>query len=126
MAHSRLIVRKSCEFRVRQEADRVQIVVDGQMAIDLDWAATEQLIAALKVKKLLAEEWAKREQIATDSAILLRAGAPFALSARQDVKDEAVKRACHDRVLRQMPLIKSQEKFGHPHFETLPLKEKKP
>ena len=122
-----IVVPKSREFRVRQEADRVLFIIDGQVVCDLDWKATDTLIAALRQKKLLAEEYAKAPQIARDSAILLRAGARMVLSGRKDITEEACKMAAHDRDLRRyMPSIKSQESFGHPVFEIKPPAEKQP
>lgn len=116
-----LVIPKETEFRIRQEADRVLVIVDGRCVADLDWRAADTLIAALRQKKLLAEEYAKRDQIARDSAILLRAGARMVLSARPDVKTEAATIAAHDRDLRRyMPTIRSQESFGHPVFELQP------
>lgn len=119
-----VIVPKLQEFRIRQEGDRVHVIVDGQVAIDLPWQAADKLWMGVRAKTRLAEEYAKRDQIAYDSAILVRAGAGFALSSRPDVKDEVKKIAAHDRGLRRyMPSIKSQEKFGHPVFETMPAKK---
>jgi hypothetical protein len=110
-----VVVPKLREFRVRQEGDRVHVIVDGQVVLDLQWDAAELLWKALREKTLRAEEVAKATVIARDSAILLRAGARLVLSRARKIVDEAVKMAGHDRDLRRyMPLVKSQESFGHP------------
>jgi hypothetical protein len=48
----------------------------------------------------LAEEWATRERIADDAAILHRSGAPFGLANHPRIREEAGKRADGDRKLR--------------------------
>lgn len=119
-----IVIPKQTEFRIRQEADRVLIIVDGRCVADLDYKAAQTLERAVRAKRLRAEEYAKAEQISKDSAILLRAGARMVLSDRADIKQEAVKLAAHDRDLRRfMPSIRSQESFGHPVFETHPPKK---
>lgn len=120
-----IVIPKQTEFRIRNEGDRVLLIVDGRCVADLDYKAAKTLEDAIKVKRLRAEEYANANQIARDSAILLRAGARMVLSDRQDIKDEAAKMAAHDRDLRRyIPSIKSQESFGHPVFEVHPPKEK--
>lgn len=116
-----IVIAKQITFATRAEGNRVLVIADGQCILDLEWNAAEQLIHGLRISKLKAEEFDKREHLAQDSAIMLRAGMPLVLSARQDVKDEAVKRAAFDSDLRRyMPGIPSQQKFGHPVIEVLP------
>jgi len=119
-----VIVPKQVEFRVRQEGDRVLLIINGQCVADLEWKAAEVLWQALREKTRRAEEVAKAFSVARDSAILLRAGARMVLSGSRKIIAEAVKMAGHDRDLRRfMPFIKSQESFGHPVVEKLPPKE---
>lgn len=123
-----IILKPTHDYTVRQEIEngRVLILRDGVVVVDMPWEMVDEFCKVMRVKKLLCEEYAKREQLAQDSAILLRAGAQMALSARQDVKDEAAKRAVHDRELRRSNLkgITSGEAFGHPVIEVHPPKPK--
>lgn len=123
-----IITKAAHDIGVRQELEhgRVIILKDGVPVIDMPWEMVDDFCKAMRLKKLLCEEYANREQLAQDSAILLRAGAQMALSARQDVKDEAAKRAVHDRELRRSNLkgITSGEAFGHPVIEVRPPKPK--
>jgi hypothetical protein len=116
-----IIEKSSYDYRFKREGKRVLVLRDGVCVADWPYEFVKHaVLPTLREQMLRCEELDKAEDIARDSAILLRAGAPFALSDRQDIKDEAVKLACHDRQLRQMPYIRSQEKFGHPTFEVKP------
>jgi hypothetical protein len=116
-------VPRVAEFRVRQEGDRVYLVINDQCVADLQWDAAQALWQALRVKTLEAEEYAKANQVALDSAILLRAGARMVLSSNSKIVDEAKTLAAHDSRLRAcMPHIKSQEAFGAPTLISLPPK----
>ncbi len=124
-----IIIKASHDYTIKQEIEngRVLIMRDGVVVVDMPWEMVDEFTKILRTKKLLCEEYAKREQIAQDSAIMLRAGAPYILSSRQDVADEATKRAVHDRELRRsnLPMITSGEKFGYPVIEVLPPKPQK-
>lgn len=128
MSRGHIITKPTHDYGVGAEIEhgRVLLKRDGVVVVDIPYEMVDDIIKAIRQKKLLCEEYAKADQIARDSAIMLRAGAPYALSARPDIRDEAVKLAVHDRQLRQMPYIKSQEKFGAPVIEVYPpqLKEK--
>lgn len=105
------------ELTVRQEGDRVLLLRNGQLLAAMPWQAADVLARAILSQARRAEEYAKAEQIAYDSAILLRAGAPFALSSRPDILAEAKKEAAWNSDLRrymQNRGIQSQEKFGTP------------
>jgi len=120
-----IIMKSSYDYTFRREGKRILVLRDGVCVADWPYEFVKHaVLPLLKEQMLRCEELDKAEKIAFDSAILLRAGAPFVLSDRQDIKDEAVKLACHDRTIRLMPYIKSQEKFGHPTFEVLPPKPK--
>jgi hypothetical protein len=49
----------------------------------------------------MAEEWASRERVADDAAILHRSGAPFGLANHPKIREEAKKRAEGDKKLRR-------------------------
>lgn len=113
-----LIIRPEIKtFDIRQEGTRVILLLNGQEVASLPPDAALLLARALIIQAKKAEELACAEQIALDSAIMLRAGAPFVLSSRPDILTEAKKEAAWGSGLRRyMPDrgIKSQEKFGTP------------
>lgn len=84
--------------------------------VDFEPALARELADALYTCSLLAEEQAKASQIAHDTAILYRSGAPFGLSDHPVIIDEAKKQAAWDTELRRaMPGgIKSAEALGLP------------
>lgn len=126
MSRGHVIAKPAHTYSVGGEVEngRVLLKKDGEVVVDIPYEMVDDFVRAIREKKLLCEEYAQAERIARDSAILLRAGARFVLSARNDIQDEAVKLACYDRALRQMPLIKSQERFGCPTFEARPPRPK--
>lgn len=89
--------------------------VDGRQVLHVQADVAMQLHRGLIAAARLAEEYEKRADIAMDSAILARAGAPFLLSDRQDVRDAALHEAIwNDRLRKIQPLvgIESAEQFG--------------
>jgi hypothetical protein len=101
---------------VRQDYDRVQLVVDGKLIADMPWQKALALADAIRAQAKRAEEWANAEAIAMDHAILLRAGFPIGLTNHPTIQAEAAKIAAWDSDLRRyMPGgIKSQEQVGTP------------
>ena len=94
-----------------------KFLLDGSpVYIDFDPATARALADALYQMSLKVEEHAKAEQIAHDTAILYRSGAPFGLSNHPAIKEEAAKEAAWNTQLRRaMPGgVKSQEAFGMP------------
>jgi hypothetical protein len=91
--------------------------LDGSpVYIDFDTGTAQALADALYKVSLVAEEEAKAERIALDTAILYRAGAPIGLSNHPAIIDEAKKEAAWNTELRRcMPGgVKSEEAFGTP------------
>lgn len=110
--------------RVRCEGDRVLVIVNDRAFMDIGHRQAKELAEAVRAKALEAEEFAMRERLAADGAILLRSGAPFTLSDRPDVQAEAGKLAAWSRALRRfMPGgVKAASMVGTPtvHKETFP------
>jgi hypothetical protein len=91
--------------------------VEGRpVYIDFEPGLARALADALYQCSLIAEEHAKAERIALDTAILYRSGAPFGLSNHPAIVDEAKKEAAWNTELRRaMPGgVKSAEAFGTP------------
>jgi len=91
--------------------------VDGRPAyIDFEPALALNLANGLYQASLKAEEHAKAEAIARDTAILYRAGAPFGLSDHPGIIELAKKEAAWNTDFRRaMPGgVKSAEAFGVP------------
>lgn len=103
------------DVRIRAEGERVLVVVDNRGFMDIGWREAKQLSEALRAKALEAEEFAMRERLVMDGAILARAGAPFTLSNRPDVLEEVKKEAAWSSVLRRfMPGgVKAKGLFGN-------------
>ena len=102
---------------IRQEGPHVLLNFDDKFFVQLEASAAAELCQQLKGQAKLAEEYEQAERIIRDSAMLMRAGAPFALSNNQKIVDAAKQSAAWDSELRRyMPMrgITSQEKFGTP------------
>lgn len=104
------------KVRLHVEGDRVQLVHNGTLLMDLHWQAAKELSRALRQSAARAEQSVKIAQVVTDQAVLIRAGFPLALTTRPDVFKEAGNEAAHNRELRRaIPGgIPSGVKFGTP------------
>jgi hypothetical protein len=104
------------QFSARQEGDHVLLIHNGRLLMNpLPWEAALEIAKAIMAKAKQAEEWAKRETIATDQAILQRAGANFGITSNPVILKEAIHRSQHDRDLRRyMPSIESKGVVGSP------------
>jgi len=101
--------------RIRQVADRVHLELNGKLT-DLPWDAALELARAITAQARLAESHAKAERLIYDSAILLRAGAPFGLAPTRRHLNAAITEAVSNRDLRRyLPGgVRSQEVVGMP------------
>lgn len=101
--------------RIRQHADSVHLEINGRL-IELPWEAAIDIGRGLISKGRLAEAHAKAAGIIYDSAILLRAGAPFTLAPTPRHLHEAKQEAAWNAKLRRyMPWgIRSTEAVGVP------------
>lgn len=115
MGSHNIITPRAINCRVRAEGERVLVIVDERSFMDLGWKEAKQLAEAIRAKALEAEEYAMRERLVQDGAILARAGAPFTLSNRPDVLEEVKKEAAWSPLLRRfMPGgVKARELFGN-------------
>lgn len=119
-------VPKIVQAQVHQEGTRVQVAVNGSLALDLPWDSALEIGKAIIVKARQAEELAKVAAIVSDQALLMRAGLPIGLTARPDMMKEAAKEAAWGRELRRaIPFgnIESAEKFGVPSIKQGPPKK---
>lgn len=120
-----IIIPKIESVTIRQEGDRVVVLSNGQAVLDVPWNAALEIANGIRAKAKLAEEQAHLDEIAGDSAVMLRAGLPFILSNRRDVLDVAKREAAWGDLRRQMPMrgIQSRERFGVPSLIKHPPKE---
>lgn len=86
---------------IRAEGDKVQIIQQGKMVSEMTWQEALEIGNALVRKAHEAEETAKAEQVAQDSALLLRAGLP-PLTDNVHIIKRAHQIATHD-LRRYMP-----------------------
>lgn len=114
--------------KIAQSGPMVILYIDGR-ATELPWEAAKIIANGLMEKALMAEEYAKAEEIIFDQAIMYRSGAPFALSDNPKIKDEAKKEALYNRELRTSNLklvetapggIESRETVGVPAVSHAP------
>ena len=86
---------------IRAEGDKVQIIQQGKLVSEMTWQEALEFGTALIRQAHEAETWAKAEQIAQDSALLLRAGLP-ALTENSHILKRAHQIATYD-LPRYMP-----------------------
>lgn len=122
---TQIIIPKIESVTIRQEYDRVVVLSNGRVVLDVPWNAALEIANGIRAKAKLAEEQAHLDEIAYDSAVMLRAGLPFVLSNRRDVLDVAKREAAWGNLRRYMPDrgIRSREKFGTPTLIKHPPKE---
>lgn len=103
-------------FDIRQDGDRVLLIKEGRLIANMPYSAAKELARALIIQSARAETEAKALQVAADHAILLRTGAPFGLTNRPDIRDEAAKIALYDKDLRRFIPggVKSKEHVAVP------------
>lgn len=101
---------------IRQEGDRVLLIQNGRLVLDLPWQAALDVGRGICAKARLSEEHAKADSVITDQAILIRAGFPLGLTRQPHMIREAIKTANNDRKLRRyIPNgIRSQAVVGNP------------
>ena len=102
--------------RVRHDAGRVLLEVDGKLIADMDWQAALNLSALIRSAGKEAEEYCHANRIIGDQALLQRLGVNMGLTSNPAILAEAGKEAAHNRDLRRyLPGgVRSQEQFGRP------------
>ena len=98
---------------------RVVILLDGKYMCSMDWQVADQCADALRSVARKAEEYAKANHIIDQSALLIRSGAPFALSSDPKIQDAAYTQAQWDTKARKaMPLagVPTPRSFGTPNI----------
>lgn len=86
---------------VMWDHEDVTLFNGGQVGAVLTRPGAKAFGRALIIVARRAEEWVKREALARDAAILLRAGAPLGLTSNAAIQAEAAKIARDDRDLRR-------------------------
>jgi hypothetical protein len=101
---------------VRQEGDRVLLIMGGRLQADLHWKDALRIAKAITNRARVAENYDNLPQLIQDQAILIRAGVPMGLTSHPAALKEAVKSAEGDRNLRRFMRnnIRSKEIFGKP------------
>lgn len=94
----------------------ILVIADGRTILDVPGHAVGDVLTAFVSRIRDAEEIEAHDQIATDAAILLRAGVPMGLTDHPVIRDEAAKRAAWDSDLRRyMPGgVRGSTLFGRP------------
>lgn len=104
------------KFHVRAEGQKVLVNLNDRAFLELEPHVALALAAAITQAAKRADEIRNVDGIIRDSAILMRAGAPFSLSSRPRIVDAARSEAAWNGDLRRyMPGgVKSEEVFGLP------------
>lgn len=104
------------KFVVRAEGDKVLVNLDSRAYLELEPHVAQALAMAITQAAKQADEIRNVDGIIRDSAILMRAGAPFSLSSHPRIVDAArVEAAWSGDLRRYMPGgVKSEEVFGLP------------
>lgn len=84
-----------------QQEDRVLVIKSGQLVMDLEWQVAVDFGRALVSQGRKAEEWAMREQVVIDQAILTRSGVDLPLATHPKIQAEALKESRWNRALRR-------------------------
>lgn len=101
---------------VRAEGSKVLIAVNDRVFLEIGYREGKELVRAVHIAALKAEEYAQAERLVYEGAILARAGLPFTLSDDPRIKDEVRKEAAWNSDLRRyMPGgVKAKEVVGTP------------
>lgn len=89
------------QLAIRREGNRILILRNGVLILEMPYHAALELSKGLHIKAKQAEEEACAEQIIADQSLLIRAGAPFGLTAHRAILRESIKTAQTDRNLRR-------------------------
>lgn len=108
---------------IHRESTRVYLKRGNEVLLDMPWEAALEVGRALIQLGRQAEQVCKIDQVIADQAILMRAGAPIALTGNQAAQQEALKEAMWNPQLRKyMPdrvgNIATAETFGLPVITT--------
>lgn len=109
---------------VRHNGDRVLLTIDGR-SWELPWQAALELSRMLMGAARQCEELAVANRLIADQALLIRAGAPFALSNHPKIRDAARTEAQWDSQLRRyipLPPWRRPVEFGVPSVTQEPPK----
>lgn len=88
-------------IRFIQQEDRVIVTKSGQLVMDLEWQNAVEFGRALLEQGRKAQEWAMRQQIVIDQAILTRSGIDLPLATHPKIQEEALKESRWNRALRR-------------------------
>lgn len=89
------------EFTIRQEGDRVLLILNGRLVASMPWQAAESLAKAIRIQAKSARNFAQRDRLIFDQAILMRTGFPVGLSDHPYILREAAKEAAWNSDLRR-------------------------
>jgi hypothetical protein len=103
------------QFTVKWEGDRVIVIRNGELVHDVHWQAALEIAAAMIAQARKAEEWANKDRIVIDQAILVRAGSSLPLATHPKIQAEALQQSRWNSMLRRfMPNPKPMpDKIGH-------------
>ncbi len=107
-----ILVPRHKEGQVRLEGTSVQVIMDGNVVLDLTWQSALQLAKAMHTVAKKAEELENVEKVILDQAILMRAGTGIGLVTNPTMAKEAIKVAQFDKKLRRYIKQSKIERHG--------------
>jgi len=106
---------------VRRQGDRILLLDSGRLLLELPYPAARELARALLTQAVRVDEVAHAQEVVADQALLLRSGAPFALTQVSGLLHEASRLARYDRSLRRaLPGVVPVAKVGVPSIRLHP------
>lgn len=103
--------------RDQNHPDKVVLLKDGVYVCDMDWSVARAFARGVMSVSKLAEEYANANKLISQEALLIRTGAPFALSTKANpkIREAAYSEAQWGNSRKQMPLsVPSARECGTP------------
>lgn len=129
------------KIRIRQERNKVLLLVNGRPPIELPWGAAIEIGKALRKQAIVAREFDRHKLIIQDQSILFATGSPVNITGTDKMHREALKTALDhggtrngiDNILRKdkhpkhktLKGIQSGSKVGHTTLFNVPGTEPK-
>lgn len=87
------------------DLSRTLILLNGEVVGSIPWQGCDEIAKSFVMAARTGEQYAKAAEIAQADALLIRTGAPFALSNDPKIREEAYKEAQWGNARKGMPLL---------------------
>lgn len=102
--------------RDHNHPDKVVFLMDGKYVCDMDWSIALEVAKIVRHVAKLAEEYAVANKLIIQDALLIRSGAPFALTNNRKIREASYNEAQWGKEAKRMPLagVPSRKEVGAP------------